>query len=178
VAAQPTRRDTPLDLQALMADMAALPERHDSFREERQLPQLEQPVVSTGTLVWRRPDYLEKDTTAPAPERVVINGDQVQITSAEGAAKHIDLSQSPELRVLVEALRGPLSGNMTALRRLFDVRPAGTWSGWVLQLIPRDPGAARFVREIQITGHATQILEIMTVQANGNQDRLIIRPQS
>jgi outer membrane lipoprotein-sorting protein len=177
-AAQPTQPDTPLDLQALMADMAALPQRHDTFREERQLPQLDQPVVTTGTLTWRRPDYLEKDTTAPAQERVVINGDQVQITSADGQPKHVDLSQSPELRVLVEALRGPLSGDITALRRLFDIRQAGTWSGWVLQLVPRDPAAARFLREIQITGHATQILEIMTVQANGSQDRLTIRPQS
>ena len=168
--------DAPLDLTALMAAMADIPARHDAFQEERRLAQLTTPVLSSGTLTWRRPAYLEKATETPAPESMIIDGDSAEIRQPGQPPQRLDLGQVPQLRLLADAIRAPMQGNLAALRRVFTIHQAGIWSGWLLQLTPTDPAAARYVSSIEITGHATRILEILTLQANGDQDRLTIRP--
>lgn len=50
--------EAPLDLAELMARLAEVPERRASFREERRFAALNQPLESTGRLLYRRPGHL------------------------------------------------------------------------------------------------------------------------
>ena len=63
-----------LDLTALMAGLAAVPERRAAFQETRRFAALDQPLLSTGHLLYRRPGYLSKTTDWPQPETLVVDG--------------------------------------------------------------------------------------------------------
>ena len=167
-----------LDLATLMARLASIPERRATFREERTLGALTQPLVSTGRLLYRRPDYLEKDTLWPLPERFVIDGARLIISdpSSNDPPHVVPLDAQPGLRSLVDATRAPLAGDLATLRRAFSVTTAGTITAWTLDLIPTDPAAAKFLTAIHLTGQDSWIGSIRTTQANGDVTDLQITP--
>jgi hypothetical protein len=168
--------DAPLDLEALMARMAAVPERHEAFREERRLAALNFPLVMTGTLHYRRPAHLEKLTETPQPESLVVEGDRVELTPGNEPTQILDLARAPELRALVDAVRAPLSGDLAALRRSFAVRATGTPDAWVLEMQPLEPRAARFLRAVRLAGSGTNVRETLLLQANGDVHHMLTRP--
>ncbi len=173
----------PLDLPALMARLAAMPERRATFREVRRFAALSTPLESTGRLLYRRPrrleggrlesGRLEKLTDWPERESLVVEGDRLVLMGAD-APRVVDLAGQPELRSLVDAIRGPLAGDLVALRRAFAVTAAGTAAAWSLALVPRDPRAARLLRSVQVDGAGDEVTAIRLVQANGDEQTMRI----
>lgn len=166
----------PLDLTRLMASLAAVPERRATFQEVRRFAALDQPLISTGRLLYRRPGYLQKITDWPQPESLVVDGDRLVLTGVTDAPRVLDLGSQPELRTLIEAIRGPLAGDLPALRRAFTVTAGGTTEDWVLDLAPADPRAARLLRSAQVSGQLAEVSMVVLVQANGDEQRMTIRP--
>lgn len=159
-----------------MARLAAVPERRATFREERRMAALTEPLVSTGRLLYRRPGHLEKVATWPQPDSLVIDGDRVVAMTGNEAPRVIPLGSVPELRGLVDAVRGPISGDLAALQRSFHVTLQGTAAAWRLDLVPSDPRAARLLRGVRIQGTGSDPREILVSEANGDEQRLIIEP--
>ncbi|MBV8916034.1 MAG: outer membrane lipoprotein carrier protein LolA [Acetobacteraceae bacterium] len=164
----------PLD--ALMARLASVPERRATFREQRRLAALTEPLISQGHLLYRRPDYLEKVTDWPVPERLVIDGDRLVLTEGAEPPKVVPLGAQPELRALIEGMRGPLAGDLPALQRSFNVEGTGDLGNWTLTLTPRAPAAARFLRRIVLSGVQADIRSIRLIQANGDEQWMQIEP--
>lgn len=161
-----------------MAKLAAVPERRARFRERRQFAALSQPLESAGRLYYRRPDYLEKVTDWPNPERLVVDGSRLILTEANEAPRVVDLRSQPEMRTLIDGLRGPLAGDLGALQRSFTVQAGGTLAQWALELTPREPRASQFLRWIRVAGQEDVIREIRLVQANGDEQWMQIAPSS
>ena len=174
--APPRSPNQPLDLGELMARLAAVPERRARFEEEKHLAALSEPLRTTGRLLYRRPDRLERITDGPDPESVVVDGDRLVLTTGQEPPRVIDLTAQPELRALVDAVRGPLSGDLGALRRSFAVTASGTMADWRLLLRPTDPGAARLVAHVEVTGVGDAPREVIVQQADGDDDHLLIEP--
>ena len=166
----------PLDLAALMAGLAAVPERRATFQETRRFAALDQPLISTGRLLYRRPGYLEKITDWPQSESLVVDGARLVLTMGNEAPRVVDLGGQPELRTLVDAIRGPLAGDLAALRRAFSVTASAAGDGWTLELVPLEPRAARLLRRAQISGIASDVRDVALVQANGDEQQMTIRP--
>ena len=152
-----------------MEGLAAVPQRRAAFRERRRFAALTQTLESSGYLLYRRPSYLEKVTDWPLPERLVVDGDRLILTQAAEPPRVVDLGSQRELRTLVDAIRGPLSGDLAGLQRNFAIEAAGTIPAWTLQLSPLDPGAARLLRSIRIAGSGDELSDIATRQANGDE---------
>jgi len=159
-----------------MSRLAAAPPRRASFTEDKRLAALEQPLHSAGTFAYSRPDHLEKITTSPTPERLVVDGARLTATAGSNAPRVVDLGGQPAALALVDTIRGVLTGNLALLRRSYDVTAAGTPSAWHLVLRPSEPAMARLVREVRIDGVGADVRSIDTVQANGDADRLTITP--
>ena len=159
-----------------MAGLAAVPERRAAFQETRRFAALDQPLLSTGHLLYRRPGFLSKTTDWPQPESLVVDGGRLVLTAANEAPRVLDLGAVPELRTLVDAIRGPLAGDLAALRRAFGVTVAGAADGWTLGLVPLDPHAARLLRQAEVSGRGTEVLAVRLVQANGDEQQMAIRP--
>ena len=153
-----------------------MPESHASFSEIRYVAALTTPLQSTGTLSWHRPDTLEKITTAPRPERMVVQGTQLTIATGNQPPQTIELDSSPEIRALGETVRGALSGAIALLQTLYDVRGEGSLGSWRLTLTPRDPALARMLRLVRIDGNWAELRFIQIVARNGDDDRMTITP--
>ncbi len=168
--------DAPIGLADLMAMMAAVPVRRAVFHEVKRFAALAVPLESSGHLLFRRPGHLEKITDSPQAESLVVDGERVSLTEADGRTRVIDLGTQPELRSLVEAMRGPLAGDGAALERGFKISLTGTRAAWQLDLTPIDPRAARLVAAVHITGSGSNMREVLVVQANGDTQDMSIDP--
>jgi hypothetical protein len=63
------------------------------------------------------------------------------------------LKRAPELRGLLTGFSSLLTGDVSGLKRSFDVQTQGTEQSWTLQLVPLDARARRRLQRIEITGH-------------------------
>lgn len=166
----------PLDLGALMAGLAAVTERRATFQEIRRFAALDQPLISAGRLLYRRPGYLEKTTTWPQPESLVVDGGRLVLTGPTDPPRVLDLGSQPEVRTLLDAVRGPLAGDLAALRRAFTVTVSGTMEDWTLDLVPTDPRAGRLLRRAQVSGRGAEVAVVLLVQTNGDEQQMTMRP--
>jgi len=160
----------------LTRNLAAVPERRARFTEERRFAALDQPLHSQGILLWRRPDVLEKHTEAPQPETLRVEGDRVEVFLPGRTQRSISLASQPQLRALVEGMRAPLSGDVLALERHFEVTLTGGPASWRMHLVPRDRRMRETVTAMQIEGTLASPREIRVTHANGDVQILRVEP--
>ena len=175
-SAQATSWEGPFTLALLTRNLAAVPERRARFTEERRFAALDQPLHSRGTLLWRRPDVLEKVTESPEAETLRIIGDRVEVTASGRATIAISLTSQPQLGTFAEAMRAPLAGDLATLVRLFEVVLTVGPAGWQLRLTPRDGRTRRMVTSLEIAGSLAEPREIRLLMGNGDAQILRIEP--
>ncbi|MBS0642040.1 MAG: hypothetical protein JSS43_19415 [Proteobacteria bacterium] len=158
----------------LMAQLAAIPERHETFREEKRLAALNRPLLSEGQLIYRRPSYLEKLTILPRKEILLVQDDQLTLTGPDGSPRELSLASRPEIGVLVDAVGGTLSGDVRRLQRSYTVHPSGTLQDWQLALVPIHPRVQEMLRQIVIRGSGPAIRSVLTEQTNGDAQIMLI----
>ena len=161
----------PLD--ALMLRLAAHPSSHVTFAEVRHLAVLDRPLESSGELLYEAPDRLEKRIQKPRPETLVLAHGVLSATRGKHT-RTVELSAWPQLAPLLESLRATLSGDRAALERIFSVQLAGDAAHWTLRLTPRDPEAARAVREVIITGEDANLRTVEILEADGDRSLLTL----
>ena len=159
-----------------MAQLARAPQRRAKFVEDKRLAALSTPLHSEGQLAYRKPDHLEKITTAPQYESLVVDGDKLTVKSGPNdPPKILDVGSQPEIGTLVATIRGAVSGDLPLLRRYYDLSGTGTTASWSIMLHPRDAAVARLVKQVQIVGD-TDVRGIQSVFPNGDSDTLTITP--
>lgn len=160
-----------------MARLAAVAERRASFREERWFAALNTPLRSAGRLAFRSPARLEMLTDWPEAQSLIVDGDRLIVSRGLGPARTLDLAAQPaELRILIEALRAPLAGDLATLRRAFTLAVDGTHAAWTLRLAPRDPALAALLEGVRIAGRGAEPRELETRLHGGDVQRLWIEP--
>lgn len=160
---------------AIMQRLAGISSGSTPFVEEKHLKSLRAPVVSRGELIFRRPAYLEKDTSAPRPERVVIDGNRLTISEASQTPRVVALDEHPALGALVATLRAALTGDLTALRRLYTIEQQGTIEAWRLMLVPIQPALRRRIARVTLDGSEGALRQIEIQEPNGDFDRLVLQ---
>lgn len=162
-------------LARLFSELGAQRERHARFSERNFSALLKTPIESSGTLIFRAPDYLEKRTVEPQRETVRIQGSVVTYESAArgGAAQKrtFSLSDAPLLAALIESLRATLGGDLPALRRHYDVSinaPVAQAGAWQLTLVPRERALLDAVSRIVLRGAGAEVAAVEIVEANGD----------
>jgi outer membrane lipoprotein carrier protein LolA len=163
----------PDPLAALMRELAARRHGHVSFTEVQYLAVLDRPLESSGELLYQAPDRLEKRTLTPRPETLVLAHGVLSATRGQ-RTRTVALAAYPQLAPLLESLRATLAGDRAALERVFSVRLEADTPRWTLHLTPRDPAAARLVREVLISGEQAQLRTVELLEADGDRSLLTI----
>jgi outer membrane lipoprotein-sorting protein len=159
-----------------MAALRAVPASRATFVEEKEVPELDRPLVSRGTLAWRAPDRLEKRTTDPAPELFLIEGDRLTLERPErGMRETLALDTAPEIRPLIEALRATLAGDIATLRHHHEVSFSGDTARWRIVLVPRSLRLRGAVQRITLEGTGG-FLAVVETQGNDGRTRLMATP--
>ncbi len=161
-----------------MRALAARPRREGDFSEDKAIPELSAPLPSTGTLSWAAPARLEKHTTWPSEERLLIEGDRLVLERpAQNVRQELSLAQSPDLRPFVEAIRATMAGDLATLRTFYTIEFRAAGDAWHMLLTPLSMRIRAALQLVDIRGKGADILVIETRASEGT-TRLRITPRS
>ena len=169
-----TSRAQDFDLPRLMQALAAAPATQVAFTEKKFSSLLSAPVVSTGKLVYRRPDLVEKHIDTPRKESYRFNGEEL-VMLRSGSEKRIPLSSQPLLSAFAASLRGVLGGDLALLRSHYQLSLQGVENSWRLDMTPIDEETGRYVQRISVSGQGGRIAQIEVRETSGDHSVLQIR---
>lgn len=156
------------DIHKLMAGFHKVSQATGQFTERKYVSMLNEPLESSGTLVYFAPDHLEKYTSQPYQERLIVNGDTIVVDQGEGQVRTLSIEESPELGALIESIRGTLSGNAAILERFYSLELQGTNAAWTFTLTPKSKQMRALVQSIHIVGIKASIRTIETRERSGD----------
>jgi len=162
-------------LDRLMATLADRAGGQVRFVERKYIAILDEPVVSRGTMRFTPPARLERHTTSPTEESMLLDGDRLVIRR-EGREMALQLHSHPEAAAFIDSIRGTLAGDRAALERRFLLSLAGDRQAWTLDLLPKDAKLAELVLRIHIEGHDGRIRSIEILQGDGDRSVMEIEP--
>lgn len=163
------------DLPALMQLLAQVRSGEATFVEDRRVQQLDQTMRSSGRLSFVAPDTFVRETLKPRHERLAVVGNQLTMSRGERTRTAM-LDSVPEAVVIVEAIRGTLTGNRATLERYFDTNVQGNPEQWQLELVPRDARLRGQVTYLRLSGRQAQVREVRMTLADGDTSVMRIEP--
>lgn len=163
------------DLQALTQQLAQVRAGQATFVEDRRVQQLDQTLRSSGRLSFVAPDTFVRETLRPSHEKLAVVGNQ--LTMSRGSRSRVAaLDSVPEAVVIVEAIRGTLTGNKDTLEKYFDTSVQGSAEQWQLELVPREPRLRGQVAHLRLSGRQGQVREVRMTLADGDTSVMRIEP--
>jgi Outer membrane lipoprotein carrier protein LolA-like len=166
-----------LDLPQLMQALGKVKAGEASFTEQRHVAMLGQALQSSGKLSFEAPDVFVRETLKPRPERIAINGNTLTLSQGN-RTRTMALDSAPEAAVIVEAIRGTLTGNMEALERHFTTRVTGNPQLWFLELVPREARLRSQVTSVRVAGQQGVVREVLVSLPDGDRSVMSIDPMA
>jgi len=147
--------------------LQASPKGTVRFQEVRESPWLASPLESRGRMtasgsqLEKVVDFPRQETWRILPDRLLL------ITSGGGVPKELRFSGAPAAGVLAGALRQAVTGDLPALENDFQAVLDGDERKWSLQLTPRSPETARFLKQLELRGSGSQLRTIILLETRG-----------
>jgi outer membrane lipoprotein-sorting protein len=132
-------------IEAAQADTRSISAR---FTQTKHLSLLDEPLVSTGRFVFRRPDRMRLEIESPRAAVILITGRDISIPGLSESDKQ-QLAMTP-MASMFTALGGMFSGDTAALREHFAVAARPVDGGIEVTLDPRVPEWQRLFRTIHL----------------------------
>jgi hypothetical protein len=166
---------TEFDLAQLMKTLATVRAGEASFIERREVAMLDRALESSGRLSFEMPDTFVRETLKPRHERMAVIGNTLTL-NVGGRTRTMELDTAPETAVLVEAIRGTLTGNRDVLERHFIASVTGTAERWSLELVPREERLRGQVASVRVIGEQALVREVTVLLADGDRSVMTIEP--
>ena len=163
------------DLGALTALLAKVRSGEATFVETRRIEMLDRTLHSSGRLSFKAPDSFVRETLKPRHEKLAVDGNTLTMSLGE-RSRTMQLDASPEAAVIVEAVRGTLTGNRATLERLFETTVSGDARSWTLKLVPRDLRLRGQVSAVQVSGREGMAREVLVQLPDGDRSVMTIEP--
>lgn len=166
---------TAWDIKRLMQDLAQVKTAKGRFVERKHLAILNAPLQFSGTLIYIAPSRLEKHTLEPRQESLLLEREELTIESKErNRRRTVMLQDYPVIWAFVESIRSTLAGDLTTLKRFYEVVLDGDERKWRLALKPSDPKMRQVVSEIRISGDRSWINAIEIMETGGDRSVMTI----
>ncbi|MDD5366784.1 MAG: outer-membrane lipoprotein carrier protein LolA [Gallionellaceae bacterium] len=163
-----------LSVGQLMTALAGNRHGAASFTEKKYLAILDQPVESSGELLFIPPARLEKRTLKPKAETLVLDGDVLTIERRR-QTHVLQLRDYPEVAGMIESIRATLAGDRKALERVYHLDLQGSSERWTLVLIPLDAKVGKVVARIRMVGTQDEVHTVEILQADGDRSVMSIQ---
>lgn len=158
-----------------MGELAKVKSASAQFTERKTMHMLTEPLILSGRLVYVAPNHMEKITTSPTAEKLVMDGDEITIVAGPNNETHtFSLSQYPQIGGLVAGIRATMAGDLKTLNGFYVAHLTGSAGAWDLQLVPKDADLTRFVKWIDFRGGGNRIRTIATEDADGDHSDMTI----
>ncbi len=162
-------------LDDLMAQLGKVRSGEATFVEERRVQELDRTLRSSGRLSFVAPDVFVRETLKPRQEKVAVQGRTMTYTFA-GQTRTMSLDGSPEGLMMVEAVRGTLTGDRATLERHFLTQVRGDGNGWTLELVPREVRMRGQVAKVTLQGRQSSLREMHVLLPDGDESTTRIEP--
>ena len=159
----------------LMQALAQVKAGEAAFTEKRSVAMLERTLESSGRLSFEAPDTFVRETLKPRREKIAIVGNTVTM-SLGSRSRTVPLDSVPEAAVIVEAIRGTLTGNREAIERNFAATVTGNAARWSLELVPRVPRLRELVLSVRVSGQQAIVREVVVAMSDGDRSVMSITP--
>ena len=169
----PLRAQAAFDLPQLTQLLSRVKNSEAVFTEKRMVSILAQTLESSGRLSFAAPDTFVRETLKPHHEKVAVVGNSVTLSSGS-RSRTVPLDSVPEAAVVVEAIRGTLTGNRELLERHFGATVSGTPQRWMLELVPIEPRLRELVKSVQLAGQQSLVREVTVAMADGDRSVMSI----
>jgi hypothetical protein len=173
--ALPLSAHAAFDLPALTQILSQVKSSEAVFTEKRMVSMLERTLESSGKLSFAAPDTFVRETLKPRHEKVAVVGNTVTLSSGS-RSRTVPLDSVPEAAVIVEAIRGTLTGNREVLERHFSATVSGQPQRWTLELVPIEPRLRELVKSVQLAGQQASVREVIVAMADGDRSVMNIEP--
>lgn len=173
--ATPAPAQAQFDLTQLMQTLAQVKAGEATFTETRTVAMLERTLQSSGRLSFEAPDSFVRETLKPRREKIAVVGNSVTM-SLGSRIRTVPLDSVPEAAVIMEAIRGTLTGNRDAIERNFTPSVTGTPQRWTLELKPREPRLRELVIALRLVGERALVREVTVAMADGDKSVMTIEP--
>jgi Outer membrane lipoprotein carrier protein LolA-like len=160
-------------LEQLMHRLGQVKNVQAEFVERKHLRILEAPIEFAGTLTYKAPGYLEKNTLLPKPQKLVLDHDRLLMEDAK-QRRTLRLQDYPVVWAFVESIRATLAGDLKALLGFYKVELHGSEGEWRLSLRPIEPSLQSMVSEIRISGQRDSVRVIEVVEGEGDRSVMTI----
>lgn len=171
----PARAQGGFDLVQLMRMLALIKAGEATFVETRSVAMLDHTLHSSGRLSFEAPDTFVRETLTPRRERIAVVGNLVTM-SLGTRTRTAPLDSMPEAAVIMEAIRGTLTGNREAIERNFSATVSGTPQRWTLVLTPNEPRLRALVVSVRLSGRQALVHEMTVAMADGDRSVMTIEP--
>lgn len=146
------------------------------FRQTKHLKALQDVLVTTGTLDFRRGGRLRWHTDPPGDSDLLLQGSTATLKMPGMAiGQAIDLSSDPGMAKVFDTLRAVLEADFDRLTPLFDVRVL-TGRPLVVSLKPRSETLGRTLNEIRLDFDARyRLLRVTLKEPDGDWTEIAFR---
>jgi outer membrane lipoprotein-sorting protein len=175
--ASPVRAQQGFDLAQLMQILAQVKSGEATFTEVRTVAMLDKTLQSSGKLSFQAPDTFVRETIKPRSDKVAVVGNSVTM-SMGNRSRTVPLDSVPEAAVIMEAIRGTLTGNREAIERNFDAVVTGNAQQWSLELTPHEPRLRELVTTVRVSGRQAVAREVAVAMADGDKSVMTIEPST
>ena len=175
----PAHAQAAFDIIELMRTLAQVKAGEATFTETRTVAMLERTLQSSGRLSFEATDSFVRETLKPRREKIAVVGNSVTMSIGSGTgtrSRTVPLDSVPEAAVIMEAIRGTLTGNRDALERNFTPTVGGTPQRWTLELKPREPRLRELVIAVRLVGERALVREVTVAMADGDKSVMTIEP--
>ncbi len=163
-----------IELARLMSLLSQATQVDAPYTEKKYSSLLSEPLLSSGTLVYRRPDTVEKNITSPRTESYRFAGEDLVVVR-NGAEKRYPLQSQPLISSFAASLRGVLAGDLALLQKHYKLALEGEEEAWRLDMVPLDQDTSRYVARILVSGRAGQVQQIEVRETSGDRSVLTVR---
>jgi outer membrane lipoprotein-sorting protein len=163
------------DLTQLTQLLATKRSGEATFVEQREVSVLDRTVTTSGRLSFEAPDTFVRENLKPMRERVAVVGNTLTMSRGE-RTRSVALDSVPEAAVVIEAIRGTLTGNRDALQRVFDATVSGNAEQWTLDLVPREPRLRTQVSSVRVAGRRAEVRQMQVQMPDGDRSTMTIEP--
>lgn len=171
----PTWAQSPFELPQLMQLLAQVKSGEATFTEKRSVAMLERPLEFSGRLSFEAPDTFVRENLKPRQERLAVVGKQMTM-SMGSRSRTVPVDSVPEASVIVEAIRGTMTGNQDALEKHFTTTVTGTPQRWSLELVPREHRLREQISVLRLAGQQNVVREVAITMADGDRSVMTIEP--
>ena len=152
----------------VMAMLSRISLSESSYREEKHYEMLDIPMVRSGQLSYRAPDYLSWALGQDRQFRYEVQGSEMVAFRSGSEYQRMPLDAVPAASAFIESFRATLAGDQERLARYYQISFSGSPEAWQLSLRPIREEVGRFVELIQISGQSDRIQQIRIEETNGD----------